>query len=160
MYMYLKNVNTVTSRFKLNVLCWRAFVAFCSPWPSVRNYRRNNTNREWPARKGWRLAGTRELLDPLCAICTGAPAASAGLSLVGFLSIFAALIFLRARVSAARILFSSSESLATSFERYSCTVFQPPSDLFAILMSLLRLLNAFRESSISAEAIEIFFSSK
>jgi hypothetical protein len=59
--------------------------------------------------------------------------ASAGRFLSRFLTSFLDdLIFFTPLFSAALILFWSSESLATSSDKYSSTVVQPPSDLSAI----------------------------
>jgi hypothetical protein len=77
-----------------------------------------------------------------------APAASAGRFLPRFLSSFLDdLIFFTALLSAALILFSSSESLATSSDKYSSTVFHPPSDLSAICINLFLFLRTANESS-------------
>jgi hypothetical protein len=75
----------------------------------------------------------------LVKVCVVAPAASTGNFLPRCLSSFLDdLIFFTALLSAALILFSCSESLATSSDKYSSTVFHPPSDLSAIRINLNR----------------------
>ena len=67
------------------------------------------------------------------------------------------LIFFTALFSATLILFSSSESLATSSDKYSSTVFHPPSDLSAIRINLFLFLRTANESSNNFTAFRTLF---
>ena len=86
-------------------------------------------------------------MSPLWTTLDGLPAASAGLFLsFGRLLVFEVFNFFTALFSAALIRFSSSELLSTSSDRYSSTVFQPPSELPAMCISLFLFLSTFSES--------------